>query len=658
MDVPRGRWRARTRLAAVLIFAVVAAAAVLLALTEPAFEDERGQVLGPVLLAIVAGAAVLAAWALESRRTATRRAEAEELARQAEQEIESARESVQEAETARDQALAEMREAERQARSETDRANRIDSQRRLEREWHREMRSKMVEAHHRHGPLGDTSDIRTLVLRVAMALLESEKGLLLSRDDADGDGDLDLVAYEGFSTSPEHSSIAQRFASAVLDRDETIREDSPRGDAQGPDREIDNLVAIPIYIRDRFSGVVVCANRDGGFEEWDDDVLLALGDHAGAVLDNSRLHVELRSAYLGTVRVLAEAIQAKDPFLRGHSEEVSGYVAAVANRLGIEDRRREELVFGSLLHDVGKIGISERILLKPGKLTPEERTLIELHPRIGFRLVEQVPALRPIADAILHHHERYDGDGYPEGLAGDSIPLEARIICVADSFSAMTAERPYRGRMSLDEACAELERCAGTQFDPEVVRAFVEEVRRDPFSGDGKVTAAMEDPAVSEHREGDEPVLGFGAHAIVDNLTLLYSHRYFHEAAEGAAARAEAENEPFAVVLAELTELPHVNRLNGYAEGDEAIRATAKAVQQAAVICGGTACRYSGRRLALIAPGADEEQAQRLAAVVAGDLAAGPRVAVGAAVWRPGDSGFDVTARARLALAPVPAPAA
>jgi diguanylate cyclase (GGDEF)-like protein len=658
MDVPRGRWRARARLASVLIFTVVAAAAILLALSESAFEGERGKALAPVLLAVAAGIVLLAGWALENRKTAARRAEAERLAREAEEQAEAAKHTVAEAESARDDALARMREAERQARSETERANEIDSRRRLEREWHRELRSEMVQAHHKSGPLGDSSDIRTLVLRVAMTILEADKGLLLSRKDSDGDGDLDLVAYEGFSSSPEHSSIAQRFATEVLDRDETIREDAPRGDAQGPDREIENLVAIPIYIRDHFSGVVVCANRNGGFEDLEDDVLLALGDHAGAVLDNSRLHGELRSAYLGTVRVLAEAIQAKDPFLRGHSEEVSGYVAAVARRLGIDERRREELVFGSLLHDVGKIGISERILLKPGKLTPEERTLIELHPRIGFRLIEQVPALRPIAGAILHHHERYDGDGYPEGLAGDGIPIEARIICVADSFSAMTAERPYRGRMSLDEACTELQRCAGTQFDPEVVHAFVEEVRRDPFSGDGEVTAAMEDPAVDAHREGDEPVLGFGAHAIVDNLTLLYSHRYFHEAAEASAARAEAESEPFAVVLAELTELPHLNRLNGYSAGDEAIRAAAKAVQQAAVICGGTACRYSGRRLALIAPGADEDEAHRLATVVAGDLANGPRVAVGAAVWRPGDSGLDVIGRARLALAPVPAPVA
>jgi diguanylate cyclase (GGDEF)-like protein len=643
VDVPRGRWRARVRAAAILLFAVMGAASILLVLSDAAFRGERGSALAPVLLALAAGAALLAAWQLERGSIAAREARAGDLER------------------SRDEALAGARDAEARAEREHQRAEHAEAARRSEREWHREMRQQLIEAHHKHGVLGDTSDIRALVLRMAVTLLEADKGILLSREDADGDGDLDVVAYEGFDHDPDHAAIAQRFADRVLDRNETIREDAPQHAADGSgspaDAEIENLVAIPIYIRDRFSGVVVCANRDGGFEEWDDDVLLALGDHAGAVLDNNRLHGELRGAYLGTVRVLAEAIQAKDPFLRGHSEEVSGYVAAVAGRLGIEPRRREELVFGSLLHDVGKIGISERILLKPGALTPEERTLIELHPRIGFRLVEQVPALRPIADAILHHHERYDGDGYPEGLAGEAIPLEARIICVADSFSAMTAERPYRGRMSLEEACVELERCAGSQFDPAVVGAFVEEVRRDPFSGDGEATAAMEDPQVDRHREGDEPVLGFGAHAIVDNLTLLYSHRYFHESAEAAANRAAAEAEPFAVVLAELTEVAHVNRLEGYTAGDEAIRAAAKAVQRAAVLCGGTACRCSGRRVALIAPACDEEQATRMASVIAAELAAGPRVAIGCAVWRDGDSGFDVIARARLAVAPVPAAA-
>ena len=120
--------------------------------------------------------------------------------------------------------------------------------------------------------------------------------------------------------------------------------------------------------------------------------------------------------------MLADAIEAKDPFLRGHSDEVSRYVAAVAERLGLEPRRREELMFGSLLHDVGKIGISERILLKPGAAHARGARVVELHPRIGYRLVEQVPALEPIAPAILHHHERFDGDGLPGGPDGRADP--------------------------------------------------------------------------------------------------------------------------------------------------------------------------------------------------------------------------------------------
>jgi HD-GYP domain-containing protein (c-di-GMP phosphodiesterase class II) len=372
------------------------------------------------------------------------------------------------------------------------------------------------------------SDIRELVLRMAVMMVEASGGILLSRDDEDGDGvPLDVVAHEGFDNDPTESAVAHAFASQVIERDATVREDDSRSierkGRNAADDEIDNLVAIPIYIADDFHGVVVCVNRDGGFEECDDDVLLALGDHAGAVLENQKLHGALRTSYLGTVAMLAEVIEAKDPFLRGHSDEVSRYVSAVATRLGIDEHRREQLVFGSLLHDVGKVGISERILLKPAKLTPEERSVIQLHPRIGYRLVERVPALRDIAPAILHHHERYDGEGYPSRLSGEEIPLEARIICVADSFSAMTAERPYRRRMSLEDACAELERCAGTQFDPQVVRVFVEEVRARPISHDDEAVAAAlaHDPELAARRDHDEPMLGQGPLAVTDNLTLL-----------------------------------------------------------------------------------------------------------------------------------------
>jgi HD-GYP domain-containing protein (c-di-GMP phosphodiesterase class II) len=181
-----------------------------------------------------------------------------------------------------------------------------------------------------------------------------------------------------------------------------------------------------------------------------------------------------RGPLLDVVRTFAAAIEVKDRELRTHSAEVSRYVARLARRLDIDAHGRDDLLFASLLHDVGKIGISGRILLKPGPLTRAERAAVEEHPGLGARLVSRVPELADLAPAVLHHHERWDGAGYPARLRGNAIPLEARLIAVADAFAAMLADRPYRPARPLEEACAELERCAGSQFDPTVVPVFLE----------------------------------------------------------------------------------------------------------------------------------------------------------------------------------------
>ena len=544
---------------------------------------------------------------------------------------------------------------------------RVEQSRRDEKEWALHLRSEVMRLQGQRGVLGDTTDVRRLVLRTAMTLVGAHKGLLLSRGDEDRDRLLDLICHEGFDADPAESAVAQRFAREVLERDRTVREedeaDLARERRTPADEEIRNLLAIPIYIADRFSGVVVLANKDGGFSDYDDDVLLALGDHAGAVLDNARLQHELRTSYVGTVRVLADAIEAKDRFLRGHSEDVSAYVAGVADRVGLDPRQREELVYSSLLHDVGKLGISERILMKPAELTPEERSLVQLHPRIGVRLVQQVPALKASELAILHHHERWDGQGYPAGLRGEEIPLEARIIAVADAFGAMTSDRPYRARMSPEEACSELEANAATQFDPVVVRHFVEEVRRRPPAVEelDALHEALADPEIDARRDDDAPVLGTASFGLTDNLTLLYGRRYLHEAADAEARRASGQNRAFAVILLELAGLDEVNRREGYAEGDRVIQRAARALQRETSRVGGTASRYGGHRLAAIVPGGEEQARELVAAVEAGlEERSGVRSAF--ALWRQGDSGDDVVARARAGLAgdqrPSAAPAA
>ena len=621
--------------------------------------------LGIVLLAALAliAVAALAALFFERRAGIERR-------RAAEAERDLAQEQVAEEREHLSRLNDRVRIAEESAQSDREaldieraRTAKLTSARRAEREWARELREQLIHLQRENSVLADeTSDVRKLVLRVAVDLVEAEKGLLLAQADEDRDGDLDLVCHLGFDNDPEHSAVVQRFATEVMERDATVREDESaklEGDSAPADQEIHNLVAIPVYIGDDFAGVVVCANRDGGFEELDDDVLLALGDHAGTALNNSRLHGELRTSYVSTVRMLADAIEAKDPFLRAHSDEVSGYVAAVADQLELGPRRREELVFASLLHDVGKIGISERILLKPGRLTPEERGVIELHPRIGYRIMEQVPALRSMTDAILYHHERYDGEGYPSGLRGEEIPLEARVVCVADCFSAMTSERPYRGALTVDEACAELESCAGTQFDPRVVRLFVEQVRARPPLDErtSSLAAAMDEPEVAIRRDGDEPLLGHGPVSVTDNLTLLYSRRHLHETAAAEAERAAVQGLPFGLVMVGLTDLGAVNRRDGYAAGDQALRMAARTVTRAADRSGGTACRHGGARLALVVSGAALPDAERLAAEISAELAAAGREAHAVAVaWLTGEAGDDVVLRARTALAAAGAP--
>ena len=334
---------------------------------------------------------------------------------------------------------------ERQLRLRTERA------RQAEREWSRELREQVLHMYRSSGPSGD---LRELVLEVAVGLTGAEKGLLLSQSDGDGDGKLDLVCHRGFKRDPGESSVAQRFAECVVERDTIIREDAPGDGHAAADDEIDSLVAVPVYIHDDFEGVVICANRPGGFEELDDDVLLALGGHAGAVLENHRLHGRLRSSYLAVVGILADAIEAKDPFARASSDEVSACLEAVGRRLDFDSGACERLVFAGVLRDIGKLGISDRVLLRPGPLSAEERKIAELHPLIGCRIVERVPGLAALAPTIRHHHERWDGGGYPAGLAGEEIPHEARVIAVADTYSALTSTRPYRRCIASEEACA------------------------------------------------------------------------------------------------------------------------------------------------------------------------------------------------------------
>ncbi len=185
---------------------------------------------------------------------------------------------------------------------------------------------------------------------------------------------------------------------------------------------------------------------------------------------------QLSDSYINTLPCLTSALDARDGISPGHSLIVANYVSSLAQVMGISREEQERIKIATLLHHVGKVFVSERILSKPGKLTDQEYYLIRQHPEMGEKIVNEEEFLATAKAPIRHHHERFDGKGYPDGLSGEEIPLAARMISVAEAFDCITRECTFQRRRGLDEAVNEIERHAGTQFDPEIVRIFEEEV--------------------------------------------------------------------------------------------------------------------------------------------------------------------------------------
>lgn len=209
-----------------------------------------------------------------------------------------------------------------------------------------------------------------------------------------------------------------------------------------------------------------------------------------------------RAAHQSTIRALVQAVDLKDGYTRGHSERVGRASMMIARELGMDDERVEVLRFAGILHDVGKLGVPTRLLRKDGPLTPEERRVIELHPEYGHEMVRGISFLGEARSAILHHHERLDGSGYPYGLRGTQIPESARVVAVADAFDAMTSTRSYRRARPVDAALEELKRCAGAQFDPRMVAALARALDRYGWhpavtAEDGASAAAPSSPPLS-----------------------------------------------------------------------------------------------------------------------------------------------------------------
>jgi putative nucleotidyltransferase with HDIG domain len=234
------------------------------------------------------------------------------------------------------------------------------------------------------------------------------------------------------------------------------------------------LLAVPLQRGEQVLGCLYTLDKDhGDFDSVDSKLLNSIANESAIYLENAVLFEDVHGLMMGLLHSLTSAVDAKDAYTCGHSERVAALSKMLARQYGIEDAQVERIYMAGILHDVGKIGVPEAVLKKPGKLTVEEFEQMKKHPAIGARILQDVKQIQDIIPGVLHHHERFDGRGYPDGLSGHNIPLMGRIICLADCFDAMTSTRTYRKAMPLEVTLADIRRCSGTQFDPALTEAFL-----------------------------------------------------------------------------------------------------------------------------------------------------------------------------------------
>lgn len=244
------------------------------------------------------------------------------------------------------------------------------------------------------------------------------------------------------------------------------------------------ILAVPLRARGRRVGVLQLLNPVGKNEFSPDDLerMRLFAAPLGPAIDNARLYMALKSLYLDTVTALAEAVEKRDPYTGGHVRRVVLYSVLLGHEMGLSQEQLDRLRIASTLHDVGKIAVPDEVLRKPGPLDDDELGIMKRHTLDGAEILSRIPELRDVLPGVRSHHERLDGQGYPDGLTAEQIPLSARIIAVADTFDAMTSSRPYRMALKPEVAVAEVRQGSGTQFCPEVVGAFEKLVARNELT--------------------------------------------------------------------------------------------------------------------------------------------------------------------------------
>jgi putative nucleotidyltransferase with HDIG domain/prepilin-type processing-associated H-X9-DG protein len=263
---------------------------------------------------------------------------------------------------------------------------------------------------------------------------------------------------------------------------------------------VEQMLAVPILRQELLLGALVAFDKDSNeFDTSDAKLLSSIANQTGVFLENTGLFSDLNSLVMGLLHSLTSAVDAKDAYTCGHSQRVALLARQVARQAQLPTSFCERVYMAGVLHDVGKIGVPESVLQKPGRLTNEEFELMKGHVEIGAKILRDVKQVEDLIPGVRHHHERFDGRGYPDRLAGSDIPLIARLLCLADCFDAMTSNRTYRKALPIEIARMEIQRCSGTQFDPSLADAFLEipiDLIRDTINTIGE--APKPEPAVVE----------------------------------------------------------------------------------------------------------------------------------------------------------------
>ena len=252
-------------------------------------------------------------------------------------------------------------------------------------------------------------------------------------------------------------------------------------------RGVKSFLLLPIFLKQGLSGIVSLGFLDPTVPSQEDVTQARqLADQVGVALSNASLIEELDQLYWQTVAALARAIDAKSHWTLGHSERVAKLAIKIGRVLGLSSKELDALHRGALLHDIGKIGVPTAILDKPGKLTDEETRVIRTHPRAGARILEPITGYAEVVPIVLQHHERYDGLGYPDGVAGEAISLGGRILAVADVFDALISDRPYRAAWERERVIEYIDHEAGHHFDPKAVQAFLSVMAEEERESEGR----------------------------------------------------------------------------------------------------------------------------------------------------------------------------